>query len=369
MRRRSSPRFRPIHINRGSTYNVVKNYYALIKKKQSVEPSGTCRPLSEDELLYYKVAKLKYVNTDLFSKNKPWCDNIPSTWKTKICCMKADKKMRNWFCFLMQFLIDHAKLSCNESQRFSWLETMNDIKESSNETKLILWLMFCKSTNGTADNVVCPHFKNLCGKFRNLKLQDVVNDELLTPRILRKTPNWVKNSITLNKVFKHLLHLDEVPWDFSHWMRYREFQSKTVSLFFHAMGKQAPTVPVDMHVQLFNDCFQIAWITRDRNELSYYLQQLVPENQYVLLNDCVGSIGQTLSSNNGREKAIEQEKLRMSNIRSTTKRGVRGDNYNDMQERLHKSMLAWISAYGKRKKNGGVGKKRKASTQMAINFA
>ena len=58
-------------------------------------------------------------------------------------------------------------------------------------TAFIIVVMFCKSTNGTGDRIVVPHFRRICQQITTLSLEECVANPLLIARYLRQTSDEI----------------------------------------------------------------------------------------------------------------------------------------------------------------------------------
>ena len=128
----------------------------------------------------------------------------------------------------------------------------------------------------------------------------------------------MKNSVAIHKVLSNILleKKGTLPLDFGSWMKYHEFQSKTVSLILHCLTGQPPTVPVDRHVFHF---FQATNLSNAKNteELAYQLHYFIDEEDYIKVNDNIGCLAQLAVDPKGRfliSKELEKQDAAMKDI-------------------------------------------------------
>ena len=306
-------------------YEVAKMEYEREKKKMGVEPLGSIRPLTEaEERFFWSASKIYERPSPMKSGTGNWAKKVPSAWdkhKNKFI------RKRNAI-FLMWRILEAASglatRFCGNTQRLAWLKVFsplgfpsreeggfrwNSLTASQRETAFIIVVMFCKATNGTADRVVIPHFLSICRTVRKLSMKELVADPIYIARYLRQTSCWVKNTVAIHSLFNHLLMAKNLPIDFGTWMNFHEFQSKTVSLILYALTGSAPTVPVDRHVFNFFIQGRLSQAT-STEELAYQLRDVFEPEDYVRVNDAIGSIAQYSSTVDGQKRIeIELEHL------------------------------------------------------------
>jgi hypothetical protein len=90
--------------------------------------------------------------------------------------------------------------------------------------RCVLGTCFIKATNGLSDKVSCGYFREVVKKFRMVTLNDVCDESFLAS-MLQQTSKWVKNSIILAKLFRHIR--DDLggnfPTDIKTWVGFYEF--------------------------------------------------------------------------------------------------------------------------------------------------
>jgi endonuclease III len=115
--------------------------------------------------------------------------------------------------------------------------------------------------------------------------------------MLRPTSKWVKNTFVLMKIFWHI----ETEWkglpseDFSDWLCFYEIGPKTGSLIFHAAYSKMMTLPVDSHI--WHAFSHWGWTNaKGTDECSWQASQWMDPSYFIVRNDVIGSIRQTLAN-------------------------------------------------------------------------
>ena len=104
-------------------------------------------------------------------------------------------------------------------------------------------------------------------------------------------------------MFQHIVINEKgrLPLDLESWMKYHQFQSKTITLILYALTGEAPTVPVDRHVYRF---FQVCGLSNatEPEEMAYHLKDVFEAEDYIRINDDIGSLAQLFHVKDGPAK-------------------------------------------------------------------
>jgi endonuclease III len=127
--------------------------------------------------------------------------------------------------------------------------------------------------------------------------------------MLRQTSKWVKNTFVSMNIFWYI----ETEWkgipseDFSDWLCFYEIGLKTGSLIFHAAYGKMMTLPVDSHVWHAFRCW--GWTNaKGTDECSWQASQWMDPSYFIVTNDVIGSIRQTLANKRSRKVILYHAK-------------------------------------------------------------
>ena len=295
-----TPKFVPKNLE------MVKKVYEECKVK---EPVGTIRSFTEIEMMFWTLQSKTYRHFPTL-KDRPnnWMVNPPLKWDERLLHLKKTKRQ------IVRKVCDAAivlsKSIALSMERSNWIAALNELpgtqaNGSINMNQLepewaehvyIVVVMFCKSTNGTSDKIILNHWQRAIPKLPKLSLKLVTEQPEIMAQILRQTSCWVKNSVCLRKVFSHIRTDESVglPTGFDYWIRFREFQSKTISLIQYCLGVRPISVPVDRHVM---DFFSVLGCVPPgkEEELAFQLHYILDEHKHRPVNDAIGSRGQLKS--------------------------------------------------------------------------
>jgi endonuclease III len=200
---------------------------------------------------------------------------------------------------------------CSRSERSNWNQVLDGLPLGSLER--VLWATaFSKSTNGVADKVSCGHFRVLIKNSHALSLNSYQQPYVIAA-MLRQTSKWVKNTFVILNIFRHIAtEWKGVPSQvFSDWPMFYEIGPKTGSLIFHAAFGKMMTLPVDSHV--WHAFRQWGWTNaKGTDECSWQASQWMDPSYFILTNDVIGLIRQTLA-NPRTQKAILLQAQKLPN--------------------------------------------------------
>ena len=281
--------------------NALFSYHEQKKNRKKRDPIGTIRDLLPFEEAYFTYMENHYRDIPTIRKNEHDYNRPPRTWLLRFG--KFRRPNTEAFESDIQLLLHFATTCCPSAQRNNWLEVLSPFKIGT--TERFLWaLLFLKSTNGVADKVSCGHFRLVVKNHPPISM-DLYKEPLKIASILRQTSKWVKNTVVLVNILRHI-QVDlkgEIPMRFSDWLNYYEIGPKTASLLFHAAFGQQHTVPIDSHVwYAFN---KLKWTNaKYREECSWQASQWISPKYFITTNDAIGSIRQTLANRVTKQKAL-----------------------------------------------------------------
>jgi len=171
--------------------------------------------------------------------------------------------------------------------------------------RCMLALLFIKATNGVADAVTVPYFKEIARRMADendplysMTLKDLTRPEYVAP-LIRRCSKWVKNTYFICGVAQYIIDHkgSEFPNDENFYIAFREMGPKSVSLFMWAAFEENVWLAVDSHV--FQSMKALGWTNaKTPEEATYQILRLgiVALKFSIKLNDAFGSIGQYTGS-------------------------------------------------------------------------